>query len=286
MHARPGDAGLAAIFTLVARTHRGCSPTPSEWGLFIDAVSFMLPVAAILEMVVGNVDVATQRAREGLTRVSSARGVDRATTLALTALFHVCMGERPAAAQTAQQAIEVAEPAGYRQWLAVARIIAAWTAAMQEPSTARLTALAPAIDAYLATGVKAHVSMFACLAAEAHILGNERRAAEQFLDQAAEHIRTTGERWYESELYRLQGLRVQSRDPRQAEASFRSAIEIAQTQGAKWWELRASLALARLWAHEKQRAAAGQLLQPLLREFGDHLAAADLVAARSLARTL
>ena len=78
---------------------------------------------------------------------------------------------------------------------------------------------------------------------------------------------------------------VQSQNPQQAEASFWRAIEISRSQGAKWRELRASLALANLWTQKRQHNAAQQLLQPLLREFSDHLTAPDLVAARALAAT-
>src|SRR5260370_38471405 len=53
----------------------------------------------------------------------------------------------------------------------------------------------------------------------------------------------------QSELYRVQGeleLLRQTSGEAQAERCFRTAIDIARHQGAKWWELRATVSLARL----------------------------------------
>ena len=61
---------------------------------------------------------------------------------------------------------------------------------------------------------------------------------------------TTGERWYESEIYRLKGeLLLQQHTDNQAESEhcFQQAISIARSQQAKSWELRASTSLTRLW---------------------------------------
>ena len=43
-------------------------------------------------------------------------------------------------------------------------------------------------------------------------------------------------------------LRMQPGKHALAEAAYRSAIEIAQAQGARLWELRATTSLCRLWA--------------------------------------
>ena len=104
----------------------------------------------------------------------------------------------------------------------------------------------------------------------------------QLLARAEAHMRDTGERWYEAELHRLRGEFVQARDLREAEASFQHAIEVAHAQGAKLWELRASVSLATLWRQEKKRDAARRLLEPILSAFAEEPAAPDLHAARAL----
>jgi predicted ATPase len=76
------------------------------------------------------------------------------------------------------------------------------------------------------------------------------------LTEALTHVDTTGERLYESELYRLKGalLLQQSSDNQvKVEASFHHALEIACNQQAKSFELRTATSLARLWQSQGKR---------------------------------
>src|SRR6516165_8093956 len=58
----------------------------------------------------------------------------------------------------------------------------------------------------------------------------------------------TQARYYDAEMHRVQGeLFLSMHDDGAAEASFRKAINVAQHQSAKTWELRAAMSLARLW---------------------------------------
>jgi hypothetical protein len=60
-----------------------------------------------------------------------------------------------------------------------------------------------------------------------------------------ETIEQTGERWFQSELYRLRGEFLLQRDPpdaAQAEAALVCAINIAHDQKARTFELRAAVA--------------------------------------------
>jgi predicted ATPase len=86
----------------------------------------------------------------------------------------------------------------------------------------------------------------------------------ELLAQAEAHARDSGERWYEAELHRLRGTIVQSREPRTAEAHFQRAIDVARAQGAKLWELRATVDLATMLRQEKKQEAARHVLQPVL----------------------
>ncbi|MEO8604193.1 MAG: AAA family ATPase [bacterium] len=85
---------------------------------------------------------------------------------------------------------------------------------------------------------------------------DEARAA---LDEAFAQIESTQARWCEAELHRTRGeiaaagaavlparSKARQQAMRDAEASFRQAIDVARTQEARWWELRAWFSLARL----------------------------------------
>ena len=105
------------------------------------------------------------------------------------------------------------------------------------------------------------------------------------LTEALELVDTTGERWYEAELYRLQGaLLLQQQADHQAEAErcFHHAIAIAQSQHAKSWELRAATSLARLWQQQGKRQEAHDLLAPVYNWFTEGFDTADLHDAKAL----
>jgi predicted ATPase len=85
----------------------------------------------------------------------------------------------------------------------------------------------------------------------------------------------------------LQGeLLLQQAGSTEAEACFRSALEIAGRQHAKALELRAAMSLACLWQQQEKRTAARALLAPIYGWFTEGLATADLQEARALLTAL
>jgi predicted ATPase len=109
------------------------------------------------------------------------------------------------------------------------------------------------------------------------------------LDEALALLGRTGERWFEAEVHRLRGelhlpaaQHRESGDPARAEACFDRAIEIARSQEARLWELRASLSLARLWRDQDRPAEARALLAPICAWFSEGLELRELVDAKAL----
>ena len=103
--------------------------------------------------------------------------------------------------------------------------------------------------------------------------------ARSHADQLAEALAVVdhnAERWYEAELYRLQGELLLARSPHQhteAEACF---------QHAKSWELRVAMSLSRLWQQQGQRAAARALLAPVYGWFTEGFDTPGLKEAKAL----
>ena len=89
------------------------------------------------------------------------------------------------------------------------------------------------------------------LVALAETCGKNGRA-EEGLDLVAEGLATaeqTGQTVAEAELHRLKGELLMLKDPgnvAEAERCLRTAIEVAHRQGARLFELRATVSLARL----------------------------------------
>ena len=95
----------------------------------------------------------------------------------------------------------------------------------------------------------------------------------------------TGERFCEAELHRLKGelqLTSNGTDDAEAQACFHKAIEIARSQNAKCWELRAATSLARLWCGQSKPDDARDILAPVYDWFTQDFDTPDLKDAKAL----
>jgi predicted ATPase len=131
------------------------------------------------------------------------------------------------------------------------------------------------LAAYRATGAELWRPRHLSLLAEAYWKGEQTEEGLRVLAEALALVDTTGERYYEAELYRLKGEltlqqasqkskgkkqkskasnpKSQILDPlSEAEACFLKAIEVARKQYAKSFELRAAMSLVRLRHHQAQ----------------------------------
>ncbi len=68
----------------------------------------------------------------------------------------------------------------------------------------------------------------------------------------------------------------------EAEQCLKAAIALAQQQEAKFWELRAVAALAKLWANQGRRDEGRDLLAPRYAGFIEGFETADLKEAKTL----
>ena len=97
--------------------------------------------------------------------------------------------------------------------------------------------------------------------ADAEGLAKQRDKGLEHLAEAERLIAETEERWAEAELHRVRGELLRAGDDiASAERSFCQAIEIAQKQSAKFWELCAAISLARLRREQGKRDAVRDLL--------------------------
>jgi predicted ATPase len=75
-------------------------------------------------------------------------------------------------------------------------------------------------------------------------------------------------------------------DVKKAEEYFAYALKIARQQQAKFWELRASMSLARLWRDQGKVQQAGELLAPVYGWFTEGFETRDLKEAKALLNEL
>jgi predicted ATPase len=121
--------------------------------------------------------------------------------------------------------------------------------------------------------------------AEAYGRAGQLEAGLQVLAEALTLLATTEMRWWEAEVYRLQGesrLQLPSPEVCQAESCLRHAVDVARRQQAKSLELRAALPLSRLWQQQGKRADAHALLAPVYEWFTEGWDTVDLQEAKAL----
>jgi len=150
---------------------------------------------------------------------------------------------------------------------------------------AGITRIEEGIAAFQMTGAKLLSVWWLGLRAEAY--GKLGRVEEglTILAEALRAAKDTGEHFYDAELHRLKGeflLQLSADNQREAEACFQHAITIAQSQGAKAWELRTATSLARLWQHQGKRQQARDLLAPVYHWFTEGFDTPDLQDAKAL----
>jgi predicted ATPase len=110
------------------------------------------------------------------------------------------------------------------------------------------------------------------------------------VDRVWRDTRETGLRWFDAELQRLKGELILVQGKRtartRAAASFHRALEIADAQGARFYELRAATSLARLCRGRRNEGDARAALERVLAGFTEGFETAELRAAADCLQTL
>jgi predicted ATPase len=105
------------------------------------------------------------------------------------------------------------------------------------------------------------------------------------VDDAIAEIERTGQRWYEAEMHRIRGEILLKRDPGEtaaAGAAFQTAIAVAHHQKARSFELRAALALAKLYQSNDRPADAHAVLASALEGFSPTPEFPEIAQAQTL----
>ena len=205
-------------------------------------------------------------------------------------MLHQYRRDGQAAQEQAEAAITLSTEQGFVFWLAGGTLFRGWALAEQGWGEEGIAQIRQGMVTWRATGADRFRPYFLALLAEAY--GKTDRAGEALtlLAEAGAVAQKDEDHLYEPELYRLRGeLTLQShvqRPESEAEACFLNAIEIAQKQQAKSWELRASTSLARLWQQQGKSTEAHKLLSDVYSWFTEGFDTKDLQEAKALLEEL
>jgi predicted ATPase/class 3 adenylate cyclase len=185
---------------------------------------------------------------------------------------------------TANELLEVCEEHRLPHYRTQALILIGWALACRGEVAEGIQRLTEGIGAWRGLGLRVYLTPGLCRLAEAYLLGRRYTDGLEQVAQALATAAETEENWYLARLHHLHAelLQAQSRTRDEAEASLRTAVEIAHTQGARGWELRASVSLAGLWRDQGKRDQAAKLLAPVYGWFTEGFDTPDLKDAMAL----
>jgi TOMM system kinase/cyclase fusion protein len=233
---------------------------------------------------------ALQRIQEALSLAQElSHPYSLAFALALGSRLYQLRREGPAAQAQAEASIRLCAEQGFAQFLSQGTILRGWALAAQGQEPEGIIQMHQGLTAWRTTGAELVRPYYLALVAEAYGHVGQAEEGLRLVAEALVAADHSGERFYESELYRLKGEFLQALptgNHAEAERCFHQALDIARRQQAKSLELRAATSLSRLWQCQGKRAEARALLAPIYGWFTEGFDTADLQEAKVLLEEL
>jgi predicted ATPase len=211
-----------------------------------------------------------------------------AHALGFVAKLHTHRRERGAVREQAEALMGLATEQGFAQPLAMGTLYRGWALAAYAQEAEGLAQMRQGLADLRATGGAQLAGPLALLAETYGKVGQPEEGLT-VLAEALAHVDSTGERYHEAELHRLQGelwLGLSMDHQSAAESCFHQSLDVARRQQAKSLELRAAMSLSRLWQQQGKHVEARELLAPIYDWFTEGFDTADLQEAKALLNEL
>jgi predicted ATPase len=245
-------------------------------------------IAAVLWLL-GYPDQALQWSQQALTLAQGP--ADRFTLVGTSfyaAWLHYGLRQVDAVLTQTEAVMTLARAQGFAPlWLGLSTILRGWALAAQGQRDEGIAHMQHGVAAYRAVAAVMHQSWSVALFAEVYEQGGQMAAGLDAVTEALAIAETTGERYWEAELYRRKGelllLHVEAGSQTGvAEVCFQQALDIARRQRARSLELRAAMSLSRLWQRQGKWTAAQHLLAAVYGWFTEGFDTVDLQEAKVL----
>jgi predicted ATPase len=190
--------------------------------------------------------------------------------------------------EAAEEEVALAAEQGFQLWHALGTLHRGAGILLEGRPAEALPLLLQGYSAFRATGAEVRVPCYLGMLGDAYTQLRRFEDAHKAVDEGLAVAEKNDDRCHEAELHRLQGelLLAASADQAAAEACFRQAIETAQRQQSKAWQLRATMSLARLWQRQGRRAEARAALAAVHGTYTEGFTTPDLVDAAALLDSL
>jgi len=187
--------------------------------------------------------------------------------------------------------IELSEEHSFSFWLAAGHLLRGWALSQQGEPEAGLAEIRQALSASADTEAGIYKSYYLGIYAEACRFIDTEEGLNA-IELAFEHVSATGEKSYESELYRLKGDLLQNQassspsNLKLIEDNFQKARALAKERKLMLYYLRATISLAKLWLHQDKPNDALEVLTDAHSWFVEGFDQADVKEASQLIHKL
>jgi class 3 adenylate cyclase/tetratricopeptide (TPR) repeat protein len=194
-------------------------------------------------------------------------------------------GNIPATRLGAESLLTMTEEHNMKTYADLGQIYANWARGRQFDPKAGADGLRRALESWLNQGNKSGAPSFYALLAELEVMQADWDGALALINQGLTIAKETGEHYTDPYLYRLRGetlLRHDPDNPTPAEEAFETAVAIAKHQGARSYELVASLGLAKLYQSVARSMDAHAVLRSVLEGFSTTPEMPEIAEAQTL----
>ncbi len=224
--------------------------------------------------------------------------------------IHQLSDNVPAVRAEVEVLLALAREHGFQHWELAAHGLRGWALAREGESVVGLGLMREGSGVRQNMGSNLRMPYHHARMAELYGQAERPEEGSNQLEKALSIMTTTGERWWEAEIYRLKGTLTLQKgargwelgageevsqkskitDPRpltpdpqgEAEACFLKALEVSRHQQAKSLELRATMSLARLWQQQGKHHEAHTMLSDIYNWFTEGFDTKDLQEAKAL----
>jgi class 3 adenylate cyclase/predicted ATPase len=186
------------------------------------------------------------------------------------AMFELMRGDLSRVLLNADELVRLAREHDLPTWRAYGIFLEGLASAQSDPAGGGLEDMRRGVELLREQNVLTFDGLLKFALAEAEARAGDVDRAVAILDEPLATCVLTGHRAFEAELHRVRGemlLRRAPANPARAEEAFLAAIAVAKQQGARSFELRAALSLAKLYQSAGRLVEARAVLAPALEGF-------------------
>jgi class 3 adenylate cyclase len=254
---------------------------PSGPVSILNAAPSILPTVLLM---LGYPAAALRRGNESLAGVRRLSDpVSLARALSNDAIRHILFRDDRTAIKRAEEVLSITSEYGMPFYEARAKFCRGWSSAVTGHGQEGIAEMQGALSASSSAG--ALVPLFIAILADCYAKNGCRQEGLSALAEGLGRVERTSERMAEAELHRVKGEQLLIGHPpatTEAERCFRTAIDIARHQKARFWELRAAASLARLLKSQGKIEEARTMLAETYNWFTEGFEFADLKDAKAL----